>query len=173
VIYVLAYPSFDSATTARIAQFRLANEPTRARLVAPHVTLAFGHASTHAPELIARSRCLAAKTPAFTVTFESVERVHDPFENAHKLFLICGTGADTLTRLHAGLYGGSLQHKLDPDHPFRPHMTVATHATRAGIDHLDSWPLGTFPITALIRALDIVEVTGGTLQPIATAPLLP
>ena len=173
MIYVLAYPSFDPATAARVARFRRANEPLRANLVAPHVTLVFGVADRHAPGMITRCRDLAANTRAFTVTFASAQRVYDPFEKTHKLFLICGTGADTLTKLHNGLYTGPLQEEMDPDHPFRPHMTVATQSTGEEIDRLDPRVLGTLPIAAQIGTLALVEVTRGTLRPVATVSLLP
>jgi 2'-5' RNA ligase len=173
VIYVLAYPRFDPDAATRIARFRLTNEPSRARLVAPHITLVFGVGPTHAADLIARSRDLAAQTRSFKIAFASAERIHDPFENAHKLFLICDTGAGTLTGLHNDLYAGLLRQELDPNHPFRPHMTVASHSDRAEIDRLDPGILGPLPITARITALDIVKVTNGTLETLATVPLLP
>ena len=173
MIYVLAYPSFAPATATRIARFRRANEPTRANLVAPHITLVFGVADKHAPDMITRCRDLAANTRAFTVTFASAQRVYDQFEKTHKLFLICGAGADTLTKLHNGLYTGPLQEEMDPDHPFRPHMTVATKSTCDEIDRLDPGLLGPLPITAQVNALALVEVTRGTLQPVATVSLLP
>ncbi len=173
MIYVLAYPSFDTATAARVARFRLANEPTRANLVAPHVTLVFGVDDKHAPGMLTRCRDLAANTRAFTVTFASAQRVYDPFEKTHKLFLICGTGADTLTKLHNGLYTGPLLNEMDPDHPFRPHMTVATQSSGDEIDRLDPGLLGPLPITAQIDALALVKFTRGTLQPVAAVSLLP
>jgi 2'-5' RNA ligase len=172
VIYVLTHPCFDPAVANRIARFRSAHEPARAQLVPPHITLVFGLASSHAPELTRRCRELAALTRVFTVTFASVERVHDPFEDRHKLFLICDTGADMLTGLHKRLYEGPLRWNLDPGHPFRPHMTVASHPDRAEIDRLDPASLGPLPITGQIHALDLVEVTDGTLRPVKTLPLL-
>jgi 2'-5' RNA ligase len=96
-----------------------------------------------------------------------------PFENTHKLFLNCDTGADPLSGLHDRLYAGRLQRELEPDHPFRPHMTVATHPRRTKIDRLDPALLGPLPIIARIAALDLVEVTNGTLGTISTFPLLP
>ena len=123
--------------------------------------------------MIRRCRDLAAKTRAFTVTFASAQRVYDPFEKTHKLFLICDTGADTLTKLHNGFYTGPLLKEMDPDHPFRPHMTVATQSTGDEIDRLDPGLLGPLPITAQIDALALVKFTRGTLHPVATVSLLP
>jgi 2'-5' RNA ligase len=120
-----------------------------------------------------RCRDQAASTRAFTVTFASTQRVYDPFERSHKLFLICGTGADTLTKLHNGFYTGPLLKEMVPDHPFRPHMTVATQPTGDEIDHLDPGLLGPLPIAAQIEALALVKLTRGTLHPVETVSLLP
>lgn len=150
--YVLIYPIFDPTTAERIARFRSAHEPERARLVPPHITLVFGLDSQHAPILAKRCRVLADQNSAFSVTLTKSEIVFDPFEKAHKLFLICTAGSERLTALHDRLYQGALRMCLDPDHPFRPHMTVATQRTRQGVESIDPQDLGPLPITARIAA---------------------
>ena len=169
--YVLTYPIFDPTTAERIARFRSAHEPERARLVPPHITLVFGLDSQHAPTLAKRCSRLAEQNSAFSVTLTRSEIIFDPFEKAHKLFLICSGGADRLTGLHDCLYKGALQTFLDPDHPFRPHMTVATQQTRQGVENIDHQDLGPLPITARIAALNLVKRVDNTLLPIATFPL--
>ncbi|MGL4237968.1 2'-5' RNA ligase family protein [Tabrizicola sp.] len=163
---MLAYPEFEPDAAERIDQFRSAHEPERAKVVPPHVTLMFGSRSAPPSEIISRCKSLAEQVSEFEVGLTTVEIVHDPFEKAHKLFLICTEGRRTLISLHEQLYDGPHRAELSPDHPYRPHMTVATNRRREVIELLDLAELGTFPIRGMIRALEVVDFTDGTLRPL-------
>ena len=114
---------------------------------------------------------VSRRTFEFTVAFDSSKTSYDPFEKKHKLFLICGKGSDEITALHNQLYDGPHRSELNPEYPFQPHMTVATSADRAELEHLDVADIGEFPITGKVRALELVRLVDGTLDLLSTKPL--
>ncbi|MGL5010695.1 MAG: 2'-5' RNA ligase family protein [Paracoccaceae bacterium] len=172
MIYVLAYPEFELGVAQCISRFRSVHEPERAKIVPPHITLVFGLNVGYRQEIISRCKRLSGLVSEFVVDFPAVEVVYDPFEKSHKLFLICATGQRTLVALHEELYEG--QHhraELNPDLPYRPHMTVATSKSVKAIQRLDIAKLGALPIQGMIRALEVVDFADGALSPLQTIPL--
>lgn len=172
MIYVLAFPEFAPQVAQKIDKFRARHEPDRAQLVDPHVTLVFGVAVHHKECLKNLCATIAQDTHAFRVSFDRFEARYDPFEQKHKIFLICGDGAQTVTALHKDLYDGPHQSELYQDHPYEPHMTVATHPDRAHIDGLDKTDIQQeLPITGTIRAIELVELSNGALTTLETYSL--
>jgi hypothetical protein len=171
MIYVLAYPEFEPSVAGNIARFRQTHEPEKAKLVRPHVTLVFGLRGVRQLEFVASCEKVAEGVPAIAVDFDSTEIVHDPFEKTFKLFFLNSKGRDALKALHERLYDGPRRSELHPDIPFRPHMTVATHSDRAIIERLDASEIGAFPISGIIRALEVVQQVQETLVRLRTIPL--
>ena len=171
MIFVLAYPEFETRVAERIARFRAANEPERAKLVPPHVTLVFGLRTVKVPEFLSLCDSVAKGASEFVTDFPTHEITHDPFENAHKLLLLSAVGGRRLVDLHERLYDGPQRAELHPDHPFRPHMTVATHRERSVLEQLDISELGALPITGAIRSLEIVDLVDQQLRRLRTIPL--
>ncbi|MEJ8476420.1 2'-5' RNA ligase family protein [Roseibium algae] len=171
MIYVLAYPEFELSVAERINRFRSANEPERARLVPPHVTLVFGMRNPHPQDFLTHCEFVAGHVSELAVSFMAGDIVYDPFEKTHKLLLPISTGKRTLIALHQQLYDGTQSAKLNPEVPYRPHMTVATHKDRAIIERFDVATLGAFPLFGRIRKIEIVELSDNTLHPLRTIPL--
>jgi 2'-5' RNA ligase len=171
MIYVLAYPEFEPSVAESINRFRFANEPERARLVPPHVTLVFGMRTPHPQDFLTRCEGVAGHVSELAVSFTASEVVYDPFEKTHKMLLPISTGKRTLIALHQQLYDGSQLAELNPDIPYRPHMTVATNEDRTIIERLDVATLGAFPLSGRIRAIEVVELADNTLHPLRTIPL--
>ncbi len=171
MIYVLAYPEFEPHIAQRLDRFRATHEAERAKLVPPHITLAFGLNHANREEVEALCDAVSSSTTELTVKFESSEVSYDPFEKKHKLFLFCGTGGRAITALHNQLYDGLHRSEFKSEHPYRPHMTVATSAERANLEGLDVADIAEFPITGMVRALEVVQLVDGTLKALKTAPL--
>tara|TARA_A100000171_G_scaffold44001_1_gene46437 strand:- start:355 stop:834 length:480 start_codon:yes stop_codon:yes gene_type:complete len=120
--------------------FRTENEPARAELVPPHVTLVFGLMNIRPHEFLERCEAVANKSSQFEVSFVSEEITHDPFEKTYKLLLVSSTGSSQLAALHDQLYERAQRAERKDDIPYRPHMTVATNPDRAIIERLDVFP---------------------------------
>ena len=170
MIYVLAYPQFEPSVAERIRRFRIANEPARAMLVPPHVTLVFGLMNIRPYEFLAHCEAAADQSSQFDVSFVSGEVTYDPFEKTHKLLLVSSAGSSQLAALHQQLYEGAQRAELKVDIPYRPHMTVATNPDRTIIEHLDISSLGGFPLFGTIRALEVVKLANGRLHCLRTIP---
>ena len=170
MIYVLAYPRFAPSCAAQIAAFRARHEPQRAKLVPPHITLVFGAADAHLEAIRALVESVSRQTQPFTMSFDAWTSAFDPFEKAHKLFLLCGAGRAAVTALHTRLYDGPHRETLDRAHPFRPHMTIATYDTRAEIDHVEIPFAGDLPFCADLQALELVHLGGGRLTHLKRVP---
>lgn len=170
MIYVLTYPNFEPGLAERIRRFRIENEPVRAGMVPPHITLVFGFRDARPKELFELCEALADRSSQFDVGFASSHVVYDPFENAHKLFLVASAGSSRLAELHQQLNDGPHRGELKVDIPYRPHMTVATNDDRTIIERLDVAALGSFPLFGTIRALEVVELADGKLHCLRTIP---
>ena len=170
MIYVLAYPQFEPSVAERIRRFRTENEPARAKLVRPHVTLVFGLMNTRPHELLEHCEAVASRSSQFEVSFVSEEITHDPFEKTHKLLLVSSTGSSQLAALHEQLYEGAQRAEQKEDIPYRPHMTIATNPDRTLVERLETSSLGGFPLLATIRALEVVKLENGSLHHLRTIP---
>nr|WP_281365957.1 2'-5' RNA ligase family protein [Halovulum dunhuangense] len=166
----MAYPQFEPSVAERIHRFRIANEPARAMLVPPHVTLVFGLANIGQKEFLAHCEAAASLSSQFDVSFVSGEVTYDFFEKAHKLLLVSSAGSSQLAALHQRLYEGAQEAELKADIPYRPHMTVATNPDRTVIERLDVCALGGFPLSGTIGALEVVELENGRLRHLETVP---
>ena len=172
VIYVLAYPVFDQGSAERIQAFRIGHEPERAKLVKPHVTLVFGVADAHQAAVSDLVDVVASRTKAFPVVFDRSKIAFDPFEEKYKLFWLCGDGRECLSALHIRLYDGAHRAEFNAQHPFEPHMTVASYDERSDLEKVDVSAAGTFPVRAKVSALALVRLDGGRLTTLKTAALL-
>lgn len=172
MIYVLAYPKFEADILRSILTFRSAHEPDRAGLVAPHITLVFGVQNSTPSEIAKHCELVATRTTTISVEFPSWEIVYDPFEKTHKIFLVTSTGTDRVTALHQQLYDGPHRSELHPDMPYKSHMTVATNVDRSVLEAVDVASIGTFPMKATIRSLEVVSLTDSRLSVIGSIPLV-
>ena len=163
MIYVLAYPEFEQPDVDRIRIFRAKHEPHRAKLVPPHITLVFGVKSLHLPVITELAEAVSRQTHAFHITFDDHAIVFDHFEQKHKIFLLCGEGSCKVTALHNQLYDGEHRAELSTSHPFQPHMTVATCDTRAQIEQVNLSDAGALPLRGTLRAIQVVQLSGGAL----------
>lgn len=170
MIYVLAYPQFEPSIAERIRRFRTGNEPARAKLVPPHVTLVFGLMNTRPHELLGHCEAVASRSSLFEVSFVSEKITHDPFEKTHKLLLVSSTGSSQLAALHDQLYDGVQRAEQKEDITYRPHMTVATNPDRTLVERLDTSSLGGFPLLGAIQALEVVTLENGILYHLRTIP---
>ena len=170
MIYVLAYPQFEPRVAERIRRFRTENEPARAKLGPPHVTLVFGLMNIRPHEFLAQCEVIADRSSQFEVSFVSEEITHDPFEQTYKLLLISSTGSSQLAALHDRLYEGVQRAERKDDIPYRPHMTVATNPDRTIIERLETSSLGGFPLLGILRALEVVKLENGGLHHLRTIP---
>lgn len=171
MLYVLAHPEFEPPTAEKLEQFRFEHEPDRARLVPAHVTLVFGLRMARAAEIAALCTTVAGSASELSITFVASEVAHDPFEKAYKLFLMVGPGKDALAELHHRLYAGAHRAELDSSSPYRPHMTIATHAEKAYIDRLNSTEVARFFVKAKIGSLEVVELSEGKLNTVTSVAL--
>lgn len=170
MIYVLAYPQFEPSVAERVRRFRTENEPARAELVPPHVTLVFGLMNIRPHEFLEHCEAVANRSSQFEVSFVSEEITHDPFEKTYKLLLVSSTGSFQLAALHEQLYEGAQMAERKDDIPYRPHMTVATNPDRTPVERLDTSSLGGFPLLGTIRALEVVKLENGRLHHLRTTP---
>lgn len=170
VIYVLAYPIFEPEFAKRIRAFRARHEPERARLVRPHITLVFGVADEHRQAVSGLVDMVSGRTSAFPVIFDRCVFEFDPFETKYKLFLLCPDENKGITALHDQLYEGGHRSVLSSEHPFKPHMTIASYDERADAEQIDLSEIGDLPIRAKLSALTLVRLEGGRLTELKTAP---
>ena len=170
MIYVLAYPEFEPNSARQIDHFRSCHEPERAKLVPPHITLVFELKDVDPRDILTLCERMAGNAPRLAIEFASSEVVYDPFEHRHKLLLLCGQGGDALISLHNQIYDGLHRVELKPEIAYHPHVTVATHVDRTIIERLDIAEIGTFPISATINSLEVVELTHGNLNSLASVP---
>ncbi|MDX8352438.1 2'-5' RNA ligase family protein [Cognatiyoonia sp. IB215182] len=170
MIYVLAYPEFDPLCDKRIHDFRAKQEPHRAKLVPPHLTLVFGVKSEHLSVITELAEAVSRETQAFRITFGDHAIELDPFEQKHKIFLLCGKGGCKVTALHNRLYNGEHHDEFSEKYSFRPHMTVATCDTSAQIERINVSDVGPLPLHATLRALEIVQLSNGALSTLIRLP---
>jgi len=156
----------------RIKAFREMHEPERARLVQPHITLVFGVAEEHIKTVSELVETIARQTKAFRVSFDNYVRAYDPFERKHKLFLLCGDGHAQITDLHNRLYDGAHRLALSTEHPFEPHMTVATYNAQIQLELVDISKIGRLPIGATLSALELVRLKDGCLTTLKSVPFI-
>jgi len=171
MIYVLGYPDFAPSCRKRIDEFRARHEPERADLVPPHMTFVFGVAERHLNSVSALVDTASSRFSEFTVSFDTLLIEFDPFESKYKIFLLCGAGYDDAVSLHQHLYDGAHRSELSLEHPFRPHMTVATADKRAEIEEVDVSQVGKLPLKGRLRALEVVRLKDGRLTTLRSAPL--
>ncbi|USG63185.1 2'-5' RNA ligase family protein [Sneathiella marina] len=171
MIYVLAYPEFDPDIFEAIEKFRSINEPERARLVAPHITLVFALRDEKPEDFADFCSRKIRSMKRFPITFDRFEILHDPVETTHKICLVCGEGGQKIKTLHHALYEGPHRSGLRADIPFKPHMTIATNANVAPLEKLDPTVIGAFPVRAEINTINIIEVTEGRLRNVRTVSL--
>jgi len=138
MIYVLAYPQFEPNVIERIRRFRTENEPARAELVPPHVTLVFGLMIIRPHEFLEHCVAVANRSSQFALSFVSEEIAHDPFEKTYKLLLVSSTGSSQLAALHEQLYKGAQRAEQKEDIPYRPHMTIATNPDQTLVERLET-----------------------------------
>jgi len=172
MIYVLAYPQFDTRVSDALAAFRRLHEPVRARLVAPHVTLVFGVRNSSPEEISNICKQVATTTSAISTEFSTCEVSYDPFEKVHKISLMCAKGASLINALHEKLYEGPHNGELRPDIPYRAHMTIGANADRSQLENADTASIGPFPIKAEINSLSVVQLTAGELHAIGSFGLM-
>lgn len=172
MIYVLAYPNFNEQVTCRLDDFRCIHEPERAKLVAPHVTLVFGVPQKLAEDVVHISRQVANITSPFSLEFLNHEISYDSFEEVHKISLGCSKGANFLISMHEKFYQGPLQDELHVDIPYRPHMTIGANANISKLENVDISTIGSFPIKAEIKSLNVVELSGNKLHTINSIKLI-
>ncbi|GGB27457.1 2'-5' RNA ligase family protein [Allosediminivita pacifica] len=170
MIYVLAYPQFEPSVAERIRRFRTENEPARAKLVLPHVTLVFRLMNINPHEFQEHCEAVASRSSQFEVSFVSEEIAHDPFEQTYKLLLVSSSGSSQLAALHEQLYEGAQRAEQKEDIPYRPHMTVATNPDRTLVERLETSSLGGFPLLGTIRALEVLKLENGSLHHLRTIP---
>jgi 2'-5' RNA ligase len=171
MLYVLTYPEFETLKAMEIDRFRSAHEPERAILVPPHITLVYGLRHANTQDIISLCEVAAENLPELTIEFADSEVAYDPFEDTHKLFLICKTGRDALITLHDQLYNGPHRAELNSTIPYFPHMTVATNADRTLITQLDVAEIGAFPIEGIVKSLEVVEFVDGKLNTLESVSL--
>ncbi|MEO0703830.1 MAG: 2'-5' RNA ligase family protein [Pseudomonadota bacterium] len=171
MIYVLAYPIFEPKSAERIRAFRAKHEPERARLVRPHITLVFGVADEHRQAVSGLVDMVSGQTSAFPIIFDRCVIEFDPFETKYKLFLLCPDENKGITALHDQLYDGVYRSELNSEHPFRPHMTIASCDERVDAEQIDVSEIGDLPIRANLCALTLVRLDGDRLTELKTAPL--
>ncbi|MEM6460425.1 MAG: 2'-5' RNA ligase family protein [Pseudomonadota bacterium] len=171
MLFVLAYPKFAPLDAKSIARFRSANEPERAKLVDPHVTLVFGMKNALLPDLAIACGGVARITSKFAISFTASEIVYDPHEGVHKLCLLVSEGRQEIVALHEDLQDGPQQDQRDTKIGFSPHMTVATNRKRSIIEELDTAAIRHFPIAGIIEKLHIVKLAEETLHPLETFEL--
>lgn len=170
MIYVLAIPKFKAPQRDRIEAFRKMSEPARAKLVPAHVTFAFALSRTPVDDILNHCEDVAAKTPVFRIEFSHLQAELDPYENAHKVFMMTSVGTDRLMRLHQKLYSGFAKDQFDARQRFQAHMTVATSPEKTIIDALDTSTLGCFPLQGEISSLTVVSFSEGQLKQIGHCP---
>lgn len=171
MIYVLAYPQFDTKISLSLATFRKIHEPNRAQLVAPHITLVFGVRNTPVEDIERICRHVATANSAISLEFSMADVSYDPFEKKHKIALLCSVGASPLISLHEQLYDGPHHRELHPDIPYRPHMTVGSNADVSKVERVDVALIGDFPIKAMVKNLSVVSLVGGELHSISSISL--
>ncbi len=172
MLYVLSYPVFDASVSGRVDTFRTRHEPQRAKLVRPHLTLVFGVNERNLQAVSERVETVSSQMNAFPVTFDEYVTGFDPFEQKHKILLLCGEGAKAVTALHDLLYEGEHRDEFCATQPFQPHMTVATCDTREEIEQVDASALGKLPICGQVRGLELVRFVDGLLTPIKSTALM-
>ncbi|EBA02884.1 hypothetical protein RB2150_02929 [Rhodobacterales bacterium HTCC2150] len=172
MIYVLAYPIFESGSAERISAFRAKHEPQRAKYVPPHITLVFGVANEHLQSISGLVEVASRQCSIFPVVFDDWISEFDPFEKKHKVLLLCGDGQAKVTSLHNQLYEGSHRSEFSSAHQFRAHMTVATYDKRTDLDQVDVSTVGEFPIEGKLSALELVRFEDGRLTTLKTVPFV-
>ncbi|WP_420862392.1 2'-5' RNA ligase family protein [Algirhabdus cladophorae] len=166
MIYVLAYPQFKSNTAQVLERFRAKHEPERAKMVPPHITLAFALRDIDLDLFFDHCQKICASVQPFQITFNQQAVVWDPYENTHKLFLWVGAGAAKLNNLHRRIYDDPNVPAACMDGTFRPHMTIGTNADQKALEGLDAAILSHFPIPARQNGLDVVGLLDGTVTPL-------
>lgn len=171
MIFVLAYPQFEPALAARLDAFRAVHEPERARILRPHITLLFGVGRAHEVHIAALFAGLIGVMPSFGISFGTTKVVHDPYDKAFKLFLVCDEGGENVVALHRHMYDGPHLAELNPEIPYEPHMTVGTSPDEGHLKAARIGDIGPFPIEAVVRELAMVEYSGGKLSTLAVTHL--
>ncbi|NIA71400.1 2'-5' RNA ligase family protein [Pelagibius litoralis] len=171
MIYVLTYPKFEIHTTQVLDQFRAQNEPERAKLVAPHLTLMFGVKGVEPQEIVTLCRDVVEAMPQFQVTLDRFEMDYDSIEKTHKIYLLCGKGREQVIALHEALYQAKYRSQLRLGIPYQPHMTVATNKDQSALKATKLSSLGELPIAGTIEKIDVVAVRSGKLRSLETVTL--
>ncbi|MEM8971226.1 MAG: 2'-5' RNA ligase family protein [Pseudomonadota bacterium] len=171
MIYVLAYPQFEPRLAARLEAFRAVHEPERAQILRPHITLLFGVARAHEANIAALFVGLIGVMPSFWITFGTTKVVHDPYDKAFKLFLVCDEGGENVVALHRHMYDGPHIAELNPEVPYEPHMTVGASQDEGNLKAARIRDIGPLPIEAVVRELALVEYSGGKLSTLAVTHL--
>lgn len=173
MLYVLAFPRFDVELTASLARFRSKYEPERARLVRPHVTLVFGLSGVEPGGFSDFCEDTLSGTRRIQLSFDRFVLDYDPFEGKHKLMLLCRCGREEIASLHRQLYLGPHSQQLDPNNPYRPHMTVATDRDPDALADLDPSAIGEFPIQGVLDTVELVSLNDGILKTLKSISLKP
>lgn len=173
MLYVLAFPKFETTLTSSLARFRAKHEPERAQLVRPHITLVFGLSGVDSEAFADFCQDTLSVAKPVPLDFDRFTVEYDPFEEKHKLLLQCGCGYDEIVSLHQRLYSGPHSQQFDHGQPYRPHMTIATNRDRASIAQLDPSVIGELPIRGILDIIELVSLNGGELKTLKSFPLSP
>ncbi len=123
---MLMYPEFAPEVRAWIDKYRTIYEPSRAKMVAPHVTLVFGIKQITEPALVELCEDVTRRRKAFDVVFSGTRFEQDALDGTFKGYLDIEAGADEVRDLHHALYQGPHANEYHRDIEFVPHMTIAT-----------------------------------------------
>lgn len=77
----------------------------------------------------------------------------------------------SVSRFYKRLYDGKHRLELSAEHPFEPHMTIASYDVRADVEKIDVSAIGDFPIKATVSALELVQLDQGRLTTLKTVRL--
>ena len=169
---MLMYPEFTPEVRAMIVGYRMAYEPARAKMVAPHVTLVFGVKQITEPALVELCEDVARRHEAFDVLFAGTRFEPDVLDGTFKGYLDIGVGAQEVRELHHALYQGPHASEYHRDIEFVPHMTIAT--VQSEVEMLVAKrTVGRIPVPvfAPVRALSVERLTGGRLTRLAKISL--
>ena len=139
----------------------------------PHVTLVFGLSGVEPGGFSDFCEDKFSGTRRIQLGFDRFVLEYDPFKGKNKLLLLCGRGRGEIASLHRQLYLGPHSQQLDPIHPYRPYMTVATDRDRDALADLDPSAIGELPIQGVLDAVELVSLNGGILKTLKSIPLKP
>lgn len=171
-LIVVAFPKVSAEDAMWIREYRRNHDPRFFTIVEPHFTLVFPIDGIPQDVFVHEVEQLSKGFKGCNFTIRVATVIQDKIEGYYHEFLIPDEGFSNMVKMHDALYAGIFMPHLRFDIDYTPHIGIGNaDALEECKDRVDALNADNIHIAGTIDSIDIIEYTGGPVQPISTIAL--